>query len=451
MSRPDHPERADDVELESAAREAARVGTHAMALRLVTYATGFFASILLARALGPAGRGLAALPLAVLGIVMALAPLGLEHANFALASRGVRSRVLWANDTVAAGGISLVVAMILGALFALVPGTLGDLPGTWYLVALGQVPLLLLTLFWSSVLQLEHRYRSVAAGVLLATAVHAVLVAVLFVADAISPFRVLVLTWIVNGLIAIWVLAVGIRNRVAAWRPDPVTLREGMVFGLKVHGGAIAFFLLLRVDQVLVQGLAGFRALGLYSLAVAIGEILWLLCEPLALAALPHQARADQAVDRRLAYATARLALVFSVAGGMVLWLAAPFLIELAYGGGFREAASLLRWLLPGIVALSAARPLSTLLLRDGRPVLLSVLGALTLVVNVALNLALIPSVGAVGASIASSVAYVGLLAAYVAFTRRAGIVGLRDLVPTAVDLSRLGSIGRRGPIGTTT
>src|SRR5262245_46794061 len=449
MSSVDPPDLlSEETRLELAVRDAARVGVHTMGLRVATYAAGFLASILLARSLGPVGRGLYALPLAVLGIVMALAPLGLEHANVALASRGVRAPVLWANATVTALALSVVVFVVLAVLAVAIPGTIGGLPAGWYVVVLAQVPMLLLTLYWSSVLQLEHRFRAVAIGVLVATAAHTAIVVLLFAANALSPFRVLVLTWVVNGLTWAWILATGVRYRVAGWEPDTGSLRAGVAFGLKVHGGAVAFFLLLRMDQVIVQALAGFRALGLYALAVTVAELLWLLCEPLAIAALPHQARADGAIDRPLAYATARLALVFALAGGAVLWLGAPFLIDLVYGSSFRDAATLLRWLLPGIVALSAARPLSTLLLRDGRPVLLSALGFGTLAVNVALNLALIPAIGAVGASIASSVAYVGLLGAYVACTRRPGEAGWRDLAPRAVDLSRLGSVARRRPVG---
>ncbi len=432
------PAVTEELELEAAVRDTARVGVSAMGLRLASYAIGFVASVMIARSLGPTGRGLYALPLAVLGIVMALAPLGLEHANFALAAKGVRARVLWANGTLAAAGISVAVALVLVAIVALVPASNGELPTTWYVVVLAQVPLLLLTLYWASVLQLEHRYVTVSLGFLAAVGLHAAVVAAMFFADALTPFRVLALTWVVNGSALIWIYVVGARAGAVGWRPDVRTLRAGLAFGLKVHGGAIAFFLLLRLDQVLVQGLVGFRALGLYSLAVTIGELLWLLCEPLAIAVLPHQARVEGDNDRRLAFATARLALLFALVGGTVLWVASPWLIGFVYGRAFDDAASLLRWLLPGIVALSAARPLSTLLLRDGRPLLLSALGLLTLIANVGLNLVLLPSIGTVGASVASSIAYVALLVAYVGVTRRKGIVGWRELVPRPGDLTRL-------------
>ena len=268
---------------------------------------------------------------------MALAPLGLEHANFALAAKGVRARILWANGTLAAAAISVAVALVLVAIAALVPGSNGALPTSWYVVVLAQVPLLLLTLYWASVLQLEHRYVTVSIGFLAAVAVHAAVVAAMFFADALTPFRVLALTWVVNGAALIWIYVVGVRAGAVGWRPDVRTLRSGLTFGLKVHGGAIAFFLLLRLDQVLVQGLVGFRALGLYSLAVTIGELLWLLCEPLAIAVLPHQARVEGDNDRRLAFATARLALLFALVGGTVLWVASPWLIGFVYGTRVRR------------------------------------------------------------------------------------------------------------------
>src|SRR5262245_63440124 len=110
MSAVDPPDLlSQETRLELAVRDAARVGVHTMALRIATYGAGFFASVLLARSLGPVGRGLYALPLAVLGIVVGLAPLGLEHADFALASRGVRAPVLWANATVSAAAGSYAV------------------------------------------------------------------------------------------------------------------------------------------------------------------------------------------------------------------------------------------------------------------------------------------------------------------------------------------------------
>lgn len=428
---------AEKTATERALLESTSVGLRVVPLRLAGYAIGLGASILIARSLGPEGRGLYALPLAVLGVVMAVSHVGLEQSNIFLASRGTSARSLWANGTL----VAIVIGMIVWLGLAAVAWFVGDelpLPVSWFVVAIAQVPVLLLILYWSSVLQLEGRYLVVALLMLVSTAVHATVIAVLFAIGAITPFRVLTLTWLVNGLISLLILAASRRLGVAGMRPDLETLRRGLAFGLKVHGGMVAFFLVLRVDQLLVREFNGFRALGLYSLAVTVGELVWLLTDPLAVALLPHQVRARGDGDRRLAFATVRLSVLVSTVAAILVWALAPIGIRLVFGRPFEDAAWLLRLLLPGVIALAASRPLWAVLLGDGRAGLLTLLGLLVLAVNVALNVMLLPVLGAVGASVASSSAYILLLTSYVVASRRTGVAGWRDVVPRRADLGRL-------------
>ena len=77
-----------EPELKLTLARATSTGVRVMGLRISGYAVGFVASILIARALGPTGRGLYAYPVALLGLVMALAHLGLEFAQVHLAAQG---------------------------------------------------------------------------------------------------------------------------------------------------------------------------------------------------------------------------------------------------------------------------------------------------------------------------------------------------------------------------
>ena len=70
--------------------------------------------------------------------------------------------------------------------------------------------------------------------------------------------------------------------------PDRRTLRRALAFGLKSWVGLVFFFLVLRVDQILVRGFLGFHELGLYALAVTLAELLWLFTDPFAVTMLPH-------------------------------------------------------------------------------------------------------------------------------------------------------------------
>ena len=62
----------DQTELLATLERSTRTGVHVIGLRVATYAIGFAGSILIARAVGPEGRGRYVLPLAVLAIVFTI-------------------------------------------------------------------------------------------------------------------------------------------------------------------------------------------------------------------------------------------------------------------------------------------------------------------------------------------------------------------------------------------
>ena len=100
-------------------------------------------------------------------------------------------------------------------------------------------------------------------------------------------------------------------------RVDPVLFRRAVAFGVKAYVAQVFLYLVLRVDQVLVAHYAGYRQLGLYSLATTVAELLWLLTDPLAGAMIPHVVRARTGEDRRLSFSMARLSLCIRDRGHM--------------------------------------------------------------------------------------------------------------------------------------
>jgi SAM-dependent methyltransferase len=107
-------------------------------------------------------------------------------------------------------------------------------------------------------------------------------------------------------------------------------------------------------------------------------------------------------------------------------------------------------------VAIAAQRPLYAIVTKEGRMGLAATMNASALVLNVVLNLLLLPSHGIVGAAVASTVTYLALGIGYVLATRSDGVSGWRDLVPRMDDLARLGHAVRgigalhpsRSPVG---
>jgi O-antigen/teichoic acid export membrane protein len=220
---------------------------------------------------------------------------------------------------------------------------------------------------------------------------------------------------------------------------DKELLGSVLAFGLKLQLGFVVWFLLLRLDVFLVGAYLGAREVGIYSLAVLFAELVWLVTNPLVQAALPFQAEVSIRESAPLAFKVVRfniaLAVLFAGAFAAVSW----FVIPRLYGSEFGESYETLVLLLPGVVAMAAARPLSLLLTRQERPLVYSAVACAGLVANVALNVLLLPSLGVVGASVASSVAYVGVSAAWIAWALRASRTSLREaFAPRASDVQTI-------------
>ena len=170
---------------------------------------------------------------------------------------------------------------------------------------------------------------------------------------------------------------------------------------------AVAYFLLLRLDQGLLVQLRDAAEVGIYSIAVYIGEMLWLL--PGALTPLLVHSSAAAATDPerdRTAVRAVRLGLGLCCLAAIPLFVLAEPLVVLLAGEEFRPSADALRALLPGIVAFAPGAVLAGDFIGRGKPHWNTQASFLTVVINVAAGLLLIPAHGAVGAAWASTIAY---------------------------------------------
>jgi O-antigen/teichoic acid export membrane protein len=428
----------DESALLSALHESDRSGVRLLGLRLGTYAVAFAASVLIARSLGPQGRGEYALPMVVLAIAFTLGNLGIEHAQIHFAGRKVPLRTLWSNATAAGAIVSLIAWTISAIALFSGAGRTTAVPVVWLCVGLVQLPLLLHTLYWTNLLQLSGKLPSATATALVGMVVQATAVGVLVLADALSPFSVLLLSALGNTLTWAGTLRLCRRAGLVGNVVDAGVLKRTISFGLRAQMGILFIFLLLRVDQIMVQRILGFQALGLYALAVTLAELMWLLSDPFAAALLHRQVAADGDDDLRLGYGTARLGLLAVGSASVVAWIVAPSFIEIAYGRDFVGSVWPFRLLLPGVVVLSIQRPLAAVLLKRGRPWLAGAIGGVALALNVLINLVLIPLLGVSGAALSSSAAYIFVAVSYVVATRDRRVVGPEDLIPGRADANRL-------------
>jgi O-antigen/teichoic acid export membrane protein len=180
--------------------------------------------------------------------------------------------------------------------------------------------------------------------------------------------------------------------------------------------------------------------------AVSAAESLLVPTQATALVASPHIGSLDRPTAARITARCVRNNLLLACILCAVIFILAPFLIELLYGAAFLPLVPALRILLVGVVALSLGSPVSSYYtLKLGKPEIPLVLAGSSAALCIALAVVLAPHLGIAGAAIASTVAYLvgqGLGIGYFAVKAR---VPIRDvLLPTADDFRTYSGFVRR-------
>ena len=183
-------------------------------------------------------------------------------------------------------------------------------------------------------------------------------------------------------------------------------LRDSLTFGIKSQSLLLINFLNYRVDMLLLKHFSTDSAVGYYSLAVAMAELMWLVPNA-AVAPLFSGIASSESVDRSVVtLRTVRWTLIFLVllaAGGVLL--GRPF-IQLLYGANFLPSYVPFLWLLPGICLFPVFKLLAVDLTARGNPGYGTIASMIALLTNIAANIFLIPRMGTAGAALATSLSY---------------------------------------------
>ena len=159
-----------------------------------------------------------------------------------------------------------------------------------------------------------------------------------------------------------------------------------------------------KIDVVILRAFVGDAELGAYSAAFNVFETLTVLPSIVMAAAFSPLARAysDRARQRRWERALVALLLVLGGVVGALLFAASDRIVSALFGAGFLRAGESLRWLALGVPVMFLNAGLWHFLLARNLEVRNLVLAAALLVVNVGMNLLLIPRLRGPGAALAT-------------------------------------------------
>lgn len=368
---------------------------------------GIVNGILLARLLGPAGKGDYYLLILLPTTAMVLIQLGLQQAFAFFAARG-RTVGLLTKAVVLTAALSVAALLAVTALLPLLSDTfLHGLGLGQILFALLALPLALNATFTTGILvgrQAVRWYSGVNVVSPLATTVLLILIL-----GGLGPsVNAAIAVYLIASSIQTMGMAVGARRVTTA---DVVTksvsYRQLFRYGLPFYPASLTGFFSYRLDAYLIAWLisAPSESLGYYSMAVGLAEMVFFFPNAVSTIFFPHVAGSprDEA-DRQVAMVTrvtllvtGSFTLLLIPAAVMMIWILLP-----AFGPSILPFIVLL----PGVVALGAAKVVGGYMTGIGRPGINSYVSVSSLAVNIVANLVLIPRFGISGAAAASLMSY---------------------------------------------
>ena len=358
--------------------------------------------VILARALGPAGRGVLTAAMLYGPLLVSVGSLGIAEALVYRSSREDTARSPALVTALVIGAGQSLVLVLVG--WAIVPALLGaSHPAVSpALVYLAYIPLALAVNYPLAVLQ--GRLRLVQFNLVRASApiLYTATLFVLWRLGAMSVEGALTASLASFGVLCIFAMALA--ARVSKSRPNVTAARELLGYGLRSHAGNLATILTAQLDFLLLTILVPAHEVGYYAVATSAAMTGSVIPGAASMVLFPTFANRSTKV---LPSTLARL-LLWGTVGALVLiavlLLVLPWAVVFVYGPAFRPAAPITLILVPGYLLRGATQILVGILRGSGMPLRASIGQVLGLGVLAGLLPIGIATRGASGAAMAVTI-----------------------------------------------
>jgi O-antigen/teichoic acid export membrane protein len=404
-------------------------------------------SIVLARTIGPSGNGHFALLVTLTGVIAMVVSLGLAAAiTYEVSRRRWSVKRAFGRSYAAAALLGFVG--ILGGLgiFGLAHKTVfGGISTELALVALASLPPVLAYQFADAIMLARERYESYAGLEISHSLTLLIVGATLALGFGLAGAVIgLPAAAVVGALVGAWLLVRETRRDTGAEGTE--SLRPALRFGLQSWAGNLLQQINYRFDVLILGGFASARAVGVYSIALTLTSIAWVLPQALQTVLFPRTASlAASTLAREVSPEEADEAVARAIRHGVLLTIpTALFVIGLLtiavpvlYGRRFHETIVLGFIMLPGVLFLGVAKILAAAIAGRGKPRYTLYSSLISVPLTLGLYFALIPMAGARGAALGSCISYLLTSALTYVFFRRVADVGpRRAFVPGRSDFA---------------
>jgi len=365
---------------------------------------------LIARTLGPAGKGIVAVVVLAPPLIRLLLDGGLAASNVYFIGTA-----RFDTSTLAGHALSFTaLAVFATAIIVLVAGATGvyravlpDAPAPLLILGMLAVPLGVLMAHLQGLLQGLERFAVLNACVIVSALSQLAVTAVLLVGFDRGAGGVVVASLLATATTVVVSIEV-LRRSTVSFRPrfERDVVRPLVGYGMRGHVGELLQYFNYRLDVLIVNLYLGPFAVGIYSVSTRLAELLWYLPDAVSLVLFPRAAKGTATESRALTARATAQTLAISAVAALALAAFGDQVIRSVFSDEFASAYRPMLLLLPGAVLLGGGKVISHELAGRGQPHINSAVAAVSLVTTVVLDVILIPRMGISGAAIASTASY---------------------------------------------
>jgi len=393
------------------------------------FVLGFLSLVIITRVLGPEGKGVYSLILLVPSLMLTFGSCGIGAANiYFTGNKKYKVEDVVANSLflVICLGIILIIAFWALSYFSFFRDFIhaDQIPPAYLWLMVLSIPISLLLGFFQNIVRGKEQIINFNIARILENGLNFLAIFILLFILGRGVFSA-VFAYIFSILGAA-IFTVFLVKKIAKinLKVNLNLLKDSLIYGWKTYLASTVSFLSYRIDMfLLVLFSTSMAQIGFYSVAVSVAEKMFLIPGAFSTVLFPKISSASEleanSITPKIIRHTFFLIILASIAA---IFLIRP-LIAFVFGEAFLASSFPFFALIPGIIAFSIGGVIAADLSGRGRPEFAIYSSIACVLVNIVLNIILIPKYGITGAAVASSIAYwvdtIVVLLAFLAISKK--------------------------------
>ncbi|PAV11741.1 hypothetical protein ASJ81_09280 [Methanosarcina spelaei] len=381
-------------------------GISVFATQILTLVIGFISGVLLARWLGPSGRGVFTALLVYPTIMISLLSMGMRQATVYYLGKKKYSE----SDIVGVTLLLLISSSIIGVLISVIIISYTKNSGynqMLILLASLTIPADLTINYFTGILIGKQRISKFNQVMYLVPIINLALIFFLVYFEKLYIVGAVLATLAAKIVLAIYALLLINREYTLKICCVPEMIKRMVSLGSIYAFSLFILNLNYRVDIIILEHLSNVAEIGQYTIGVGFAELLWQLPAAFGLVIFAYSANAKDS-DKFSQDIAKMVRIIFPIVfiGSVFLYFASGYIIPFLYGEEYIPSIKMLKILLPGIVMMSFFKIINMDLAGRGKPDVTIKLFLPAVLINIVLNIILIPDFGGCGAALASTISY---------------------------------------------